>query len=355
MWFVGNHPDATRHHVLPWYHTSFELLEEPRAAPRGKYRRSRDLHISDIADWQDLRDRVYTPETSERLIVEPLDPTLIRNRTFVTELAEFAKANNITIVLHGGVLSHAFYMLNRRGVRVECVDLFGQYEEIAEFDKLVRDNVPDVIISRGERAAVVKLRGDALIVALKRKLVEEAFEALDTNSGAALVEELADIVEVVRAVAQALGIGLADIEETRKDKLRKRGALKDGIMLVSTRSPGSLARRRAREPESFLVANGGVRVISEPSQLPTRPIRRRPDLRFTDAGDREKLLAIDVELASLSEATEDLDFSFFEEGATAPSLRMTLELRRERGTIRVVGRVRKGAFQLDFLHDLGLP
>jgi predicted house-cleaning noncanonical NTP pyrophosphatase (MazG superfamily) len=267
-------------------------------------------------------------------------------------LADFAKQHGIIIELYGGILSHAFYMLNTRGARVECVDLFGEYEDTVEFDKLVRDEVPDVIISRGERAATIKLGGDALILALKRKLVEEAFEALDTNSGAALLEELADIVEVVRAVAIELGVSHAQVETVRKSKARKRGAFREGMMLVSTHSPGSLARRKTGDPGSFLIPDKSPRVISDPSQLPVRPLRRRPDLRQTSAGEREKLLALDFELPGLREAREELDLGFSEEGQTAPLYRMTVELRRDRGTLRVVCRVRQRVLQLDFLDSL---
>ena len=91
------------------------------------------------------------------------------------------------IALSGGILSHAFHVLRRKGAQVECVDLYGTNEERVEYNKLVRDNVPDDIASRGERYETTKLSGDALLTALRRKLVEEAYEALDASSGTDLL------------------------------------------------------------------------------------------------------------------------------------------------------------------------
>ena len=355
MWFVQSHSRATAHGVMPWFHTRYELQEEPQAAPRGKYRRSRDLHVTTIADWREIRNRDHPPRSTERLIVEPHDASLIRDPSFVSELAGFAKERSITIELYGGLLSHAYYMLDRKGVKVECVDLFGQYEDVVEFDKLVRDKVPSVIISKGERAATIKLAGDALIVALKRKLVEEAFEALDTNSGAALVEELADVIEVVYAVAAELGVTLADLDNIRKGKARKRGSFREGIMLVSTGSPGSLARSQnvAAATVPLIETESAPRVITDPGQLPTRRLRRRPDLRQTDAGEAEKLLSLDLELSALKEVTQELEFQISKPGDTEPSYRMTVNVSRDRGAIKVISRLRWNVVQLDFLDRLG--
>lgn len=58
MWFIENHPKATRHNVLPWFHSKSELPGPPRAAPRRKLTTSRDFHIRKDVDWHALQNRL---------------------------------------------------------------------------------------------------------------------------------------------------------------------------------------------------------------------------------------------------------------------------------------------------------
>ena len=38
MWFIGNHKQATKHQVLPWFHSKSEIVGRPKVAPRQKRR-----------------------------------------------------------------------------------------------------------------------------------------------------------------------------------------------------------------------------------------------------------------------------------------------------------------------------
>jgi predicted house-cleaning noncanonical NTP pyrophosphatase (MazG superfamily) len=91
------------------------------------------------------------------------------------------------------------------------------------------------------------LRDEALRTALRRKLVEEAFEALDARSDEDLVGELADVKEVIAALRRALGVTTVQLESERKDKKRRRGGFAKGLMLTTTAVPHSL-RSPARQP-----------------------------------------------------------------------------------------------------------
>ena len=349
MWLVDNHLEATKHAVLPWFHTRSEIGDTPKAAPRRKYRSSNDFRIQTGNDWTELKRLVALGKQFERVVVAPSDVQLIRNREFAAELGELAKANGFVIELAGGVLSHAFYILQGSGARIECVDLFGDDENVVEFDKLVRDKVSDVIIQNGERAQTVRLSGEALLRALRQKLVEEAFEALDAASGEDLISELADVAEVIKGLAKALEVGDERIESDRKEKYKRRGGFEAGTMLMRTATPRSLSQAASHEAEmqGLEVRSGDQSVIEDEDLLPSRRVYRRPDLRQAVDKESEKMLTIEMDINRIKDKKESLVFSFPDASGEEQKLALSVELRRDKGAIRVVVRLRRTAQQLD--------
>lgn len=349
MWFIANHPDATPHQVLPWWHIKWQLGDTPKAAPPRKYRTSVDAHIRTSADWDSLLAEIASGTRIERVVVEPTDPALIRNPGFAKRLAEVAAANSIVVELSGGILSHAYYMLVKAGARVECVDLFGGDEETIEFEKLVRDKVVDAIEKRGEKAVTAKLEGDALVQALRRKLVEEALEALDAAMGDDIVGELADVLEVARRLGRALGFSDEDLEEARLDKAEKRGGFEKGTMLLRTASPGTATgNRNAGAEHDPLTPKGRKQVrFSKATELPVRPIQRRPDTRHPDVQAIEKLLTLELDFDRLNGLREGLAFQI--PPGTLETQRFLLQVHavREGGAVRLSVSVRMQDTQLE--------
>jgi len=95
---------------------------------------------------------------------------------------------------------------------------------------LVRDRIPEIIRQRGQ-TPVTHVAGDAeFLAALKAKVVEEA-EELRTATGAVEIEEVADVLEVLRALADALGISWATIEEKTAGKAAARGGFTKRIIV----------------------------------------------------------------------------------------------------------------------------
>ncbi len=97
--------------------------------------------------------------------------------------------------------------------------------------KLVRDRIPEIIRAEGRQPVVEVLAADERRGALLAKLVEEAAEAAGAD-GDGLAEELADVLEVVRALAAELGLSLADVTERADRKRAARGGFQDGLFLV---------------------------------------------------------------------------------------------------------------------------
>jgi predicted house-cleaning noncanonical NTP pyrophosphatase (MazG superfamily) len=195
---------------------------------------SSDVTIRSKDDWRMLQDNLQSGKRIERVIVSPSDPDLVRDRQFAEGLGSLAATKNFVIELAGGILSHVYYILQRNKAHVECTDLYGDDEEIIEFDKLVRDKVPFLIEKRGERVEIAQLKGDALVSGLRSKLVEEAFEAMDSRSLEELVGEIADIEEVIRGLSKALHFMDSDIKRETRQKRRSRGGF-DAEALCSLR------------------------------------------------------------------------------------------------------------------------
>jgi len=100
--------------------------------------------------------------------------------------------------------------------------------------KLVRDKVPQLIRSGGAEP-VVRVAGDREYRGLLRaKLVEEVEEFLASEEP----EELADVLEVVLALSEDLGVGCAGLEELRAVKAGERGGFGQRVVWSGNRGPG---------------------------------------------------------------------------------------------------------------------
>lgn len=86
------------------------------------------------------------------------------------------------------------------------------------YNKLVRDKIPEIIEQDGKRCLTETLSEEAYILALDNKIEEELAEYLSEPC----LEELADLTEVICAVAIARGFTLEDLERVRKEKAEKR-------------------------------------------------------------------------------------------------------------------------------------
>ena len=99
--------------------------------------------------------------------------------------------------------------------------------------KLVRDLIPALIRESGKDAQVRYLSGSDLMGALAAKLEEEASEAaLAIDSREALVEELADLYEVMSGLIALRGIRWREVVEAADAKAKRRGRFESGAWLT---------------------------------------------------------------------------------------------------------------------------
>ena len=95
------------------------------------------------------------------------------------------------------------------------------------YHKLVRDKIPDIIKQAGKTCTFTTLSDEDYLKLLDEKLNEELAEYQESKS----MEELADLLEVIRAVAIARGSSPEEVESIRKAKALSRGGFEKKILL----------------------------------------------------------------------------------------------------------------------------
>jgi len=99
-----------------------------------------------------------------------------------------------------------------------------------EFNKLVRDKIPEIIRSDNKEPVTHIAEGQEYEGALVLKLQEEVDEFLENPS----VEEIADILEVLEAVCVLKGVDLSNLAAVRQKKAEERGGFGKRIILERT-------------------------------------------------------------------------------------------------------------------------
>lgn len=95
------------------------------------------------------------------------------------------------------------------------------------YNKLVRDNIPDIIRKNGEIPHTSILDDEEYLQELKTKLIEETNEFIESEE----IVELADILEVVEFLARAKGSNLDEVLKLKENKASKNGAFEKKIFL----------------------------------------------------------------------------------------------------------------------------
>jgi predicted house-cleaning noncanonical NTP pyrophosphatase (MazG superfamily) len=96
--------------------------------------------------------------------------------------------------------------------------------------KLVRDGIPRIIEAGGGQPVTRVLDHAGYRAALRTKLLEEAHEA-QAAPGEHLASELADVLEVLQALAAAHGMSWEDIMSEASRKRAERGGFDERIFL----------------------------------------------------------------------------------------------------------------------------
>lgn len=201
-----------------------------------------------------------------RLVLFQPDETVVRDKNFLEQFAQAVKSNgssNWKVLYEGSMLTHTPYQLRKFGVNVVSLLERVQVPRRIYSRKLVRDLIPDKISQGGEFADVKKLNDEDYSYALRQKLIEEALEIAYADEPDDVIEELADAVAVLKALASSVGSSWELVMEEELSKRNKRGGFEDRLYLEasgydSVKSgdssvPGEILVRRLRHGEGVRI------------------------------------------------------------------------------------------------------
>mgnify|MGYP000904656588 CR=1 FL=1 len=104
-----------------------------------------------------------------------------------------------------------------------------------KFDRLVRDEIVYQILKNGDLPNYRYLDDDEYVRRLKEKLLEESQEVCVAEKKEDLLEELADVLEVVESMLEVMGSSKLDLRKVQAKKRKINGSFKKRIVVEYVR------------------------------------------------------------------------------------------------------------------------
>lgn len=103
--------------------------------------------------------------------------------------------------------------------------------KITKYDKLVRDRILEIIRADGKEPVSHIADGKEYWEKLKQKLAEEVTEFFEAENEL----EMADVLEVIKAIMKFKGFDEKEVEKIRLERREKRGGFEEKIILEEVR------------------------------------------------------------------------------------------------------------------------
>ena len=97
--------------------------------------------------------------------------------------------------------------------------------------KLIRDKIPQVIEAAGDKYEVMIMGKKEYERELKKKLIEESKELVEASKEK-LLNEMADVLELLRSISDFYKIDFKLVEEKQVQKRKERGGFKKRLFLI---------------------------------------------------------------------------------------------------------------------------
>ncbi|MGA9996860.1 MAG: nucleoside triphosphate pyrophosphohydrolase [Pyrinomonadaceae bacterium] len=247
-------------HCLPWHYTDTKIVQYGESVPNV-------INFKDIRIIRTVHDLDYLSDTQQHNIkgyfVHP-DQSLLRDAEFIRKVARIAADRGLPLYFEGSILGHAYYIMTNEGAHVIRVAPEETGVSKITYGKLVRDKIPAVVQKAGGIARIQSLSKTEAVALLARKLIEEAFEVWNSDKET-LIDELADVLEVVDALCEQAAIKEIDLKHVQERKREARGGFRELIYLRETVAK-PLRRIDADPTEKFLFDEDADQLVGSSSK-----------------------------------------------------------------------------------------
>lgn len=104
-------------------------------------------------------------------------------------------------------------------------------------NKLIRDKIPEIIEANRGKYELRVMEVEEFKKELKKKLIEESREAQNAGGKESITKELADVLEIIKSIAESENIEFTSVEQEQTKKKEKRGGFKKKLFLIWSDAP----------------------------------------------------------------------------------------------------------------------
>ncbi len=118
------------------------------------------------------------------------------------------------------------------------------------YNKLVRDNIPEVIKKNGGDFKIKKLSKEHFEKELIRKVGEEASGLMGAKNRQELISELADVLDVIEEIKTFKGITGQEIKKSQKAAYERKGGFRKKLYLFWSSDTGYKTNEKTHKARS---------------------------------------------------------------------------------------------------------
>lgn len=105
-------------------------------------------------------------------------------------------------------------------------------KKVVKYNKLIRDKIPEIVMADGWTPKTKILNSQDFLIELKKKILEEAKELNQGKTHDNLIEELADIQEIIDTILVEKEVKSSEFRKIQIRKRIKRGGFKKKLFLI---------------------------------------------------------------------------------------------------------------------------
>ena len=267
MYFVDIFKETGYSSILPWFYSTEEISDSCEKFTDTVFSR-KNITITNHSEFEALKNKIESLKTKNRIsITLKLKPDLLRDRDFIETIGKFSSLKKIPIILEGSILSHPYYILRKQKAIVQIKNQFEPNYQKQAFYKLVRDKIPILIQSKGENVNTISITPEQTLELIKQKIIEEALEFFWETGNDNLMEELADIYELIRSASKIFDVNIDEIKAIADNKREKKGGFDSGVYLLETQEKALIEIINNTQDTKFEIDNTS-NIESENKQIP---------------------------------------------------------------------------------------